>query len=69
MIESVENNVRNKETALYYIIAKKLVREGHHLPSYFGCDYFDFHKLKLLTEDKETVTVDVDSVIAVPILG
>lgn len=37
----IEDNLRTKETALYYIIVKKLMKEGHKIPSYFGSPNFD----------------------------
>lgn len=34
--EPLESNKKNKETAFYYILAKKLTREGFSLPTFFG---------------------------------
>lgn len=33
--------MRTKETALYYILAKKLMKEGHAIYSFFGSEHFN----------------------------
>jgi hypothetical protein len=39
--ENIELNLKTKETALYYILAKKLRKENVKIPSYFCCESFD----------------------------
>ena len=43
--ENLENNIKNKSTAMYYLIAKKLIREGYKIKSFFNSPEFDVNAL------------------------
>ena len=51
--ELLENNKKSKETAFYYILAKKLTREGFNLPTFFGNSNFDPNTLKPLNSSMD----------------
>lgn len=42
IIESLQNNMKNKQTGTYYILMKKNVKNGIKVPKYIGDSNFDF---------------------------
>ncbi len=36
----LQTNSKNKQTAFYYILAKKMVKEGYKLSTFFASQYF-----------------------------
>lgn len=57
----IEINEKSKETATYYLIVKKLAKEGHKLPTFFGSQYFDVCYLSPFTEEGDSGTTVIDS--------
>lgn len=63
--QKIEKNQKTKQTTLYYLIAKKLTREGHAIKSYYGSSSFDSSFLKPLLDDDSSSTYACVSVEAV----